>query len=57
MRLDSRARTTARRRRGISNGFATLAIKAITTNHAGAGISQRRRSFEIIRASPVIKHA
>ena len=34
MRLDSRARTSARRRRGISKGFPTLAINAITAHQA-----------------------
>src|SRR5262249_46111652 len=34
MRLDSRARTSARRRRGISKGFPTLATNAITAHHA-----------------------
>jgi len=34
MRLDSRARTSARRRRGIPNGFPTLAINAITAHRA-----------------------
>src|SRR6516164_8452394 len=34
MRLDSRARTSARSRRGISKGFPTLAINAITAHQA-----------------------
>jgi len=45
MRLDSRARTSARRRRGISKGFATLAINAVTAHHAADATLQNGRSF------------
>src|SRR5579859_8089591 len=53
MRLDSRARTSARSRRGISNGFPTLATNAITAHHAADGTLQNRRGF----ASSLSQHA
>jgi hypothetical protein len=43
MRLDSRARTSARSRRGISKGFPTLAINAVTAHHAADEILESGR--------------
>jgi hypothetical protein len=54
MRLDSRARTSARSRRGISKGFPTLATNAITAHHAAVAIVGSGRGSASLSSQHVV---
>src|SRR5215472_13026682 len=54
IRLDSRARTSARNRRGISKGLPTLATSAITAHHAVVAIVGSGRGSASLSSQNVV---